>query len=304
MPNLETLDFLNANSVREFPLKEGVSRTSVSGLLVLPDNFLVDLLLSVSAGSDLRAYVSRLVNLPGLIQVEVSSMEDPVRLIGRFDISPISHVRYATYSLVAGPAFAGAGGKLVVDSLADLQQLAVGEHQFTPDGAELEMRTVLPLPERLNRLVFRNADGTEFSLTGQVVLQAGVNLRFRAVSSQSGGPVVAVLDAGEGLGLNSPCDDSRPCIKTINGIGPNLDGEFQLTASNCARLTTVTGTLPGLNLADTCCQPCMGCTEVDELTRRVMQLETDMLSLRDNYQQVELAARQVTALAGSDCLCT
>jgi hypothetical protein len=305
MPDLSTLDFLNANSQREFPLKEGVNRTSMDGLLVLPDDFLVDLLLSVSAGPDLRAYVSRIVNLPGTVQVEISAVSAtaPAPLIGRFLVQAATHVRYAAYPLVPGDGFAGAAGKLVVDSLAGLQQLAIGDHVFAPEATELEMRTVIPLPPQVNRLVFRNADGTEFSLTGNVVLQAGVNLRFRSVADASGRPS-AVLDAGEGLGLNSPCADDRPAIKTINGVGPDPDGKFWFTASNCAQLTPVSGLRPGLHLADTCCQPCLGCTEVGELTQRVMQLESDLVSLRDNYQQIDLAARQVTALAGSDCACT
>ena len=69
---MDNLDFLNLNTRRSYPIKEGVSRTSTDGVFVIPDEFMVDLMLCTSADVTTRFYVSEITNIPEQITIKVS----------------------------------------------------------------------------------------------------------------------------------------------------------------------------------------------------------------------------------------
>ncbi len=299
MAATENLDFLNANTLRNFPIREGYSRTDVSGALILPDDFLVDLVLSVSSDPALRVYISKVINMPDEIEIEVAAVSNSA-VIGVFSIAPPAHTRYATYILVPSSAYASASGKLVVAEVASMLQRPYGSFNFVAGTTEVESRTVVPGLATVSRFVFKNSDGTSFAVTGDVTIVAQTNTKFRQINSTT-----VAIDAGDGLGLNAPCADSRPCLKTINNVQPDVNGDFTLLTSDCARFSPITsGTLKGLNLSDSCCKPCLSCNEIGDLTQRLMQLESDLIALRGHYNSVALLTQQFSQLSSASCECT
>ena len=299
MPNVENLDFLNANTIRNFPIREGLSRTDTSGAFTIPDDFMVDLLLSVSSDPATRVYISRIVNIPDEIEIEFALYGSATQ-IGVVSLNPAGHSRYTTYYMAASSNYAAATGKLVVGEISTITTLPYGTFTFDQTATEVEARTVVPGLATVSRFVFRNADGTSFSVTGDVTIVAQTNTRFRLVDS-----VTVAVDAGEGLGLNAPCADDRPCLKTINNIPPDEAGNFTLTTSDCAKFTNLaSGTLKGLNLADSCCKPCLSCNEIGDLTQRLTQLESDLIALRTHYNNVSLLTQQFGQLSSASCECT
>ena len=299
MAQLENLDFLNANSLRNYPLKEGVSKLDSSGAFTIPDDFMVDLLTSVSASASVRVFVSKIVNLPGEIAVELS-IYGTSHIVGVFSIPTSTHKRYDTYYLVPSDYAVNATGKLVVADLTSMSSSAYGTFTFTSANTEVEARTVVPGLTTISRFVFKNADDTSFSVSGDVVIVAQTNTKFRQIDSRT-----VAIDAGDNLGLSAPCADSRPCLKTINSIAPDEDGNFSLTTSDCAKFTPlVNATLKGLNLSDTCCKPCLSCNEIGDLTERLMQLESDLLALRNHYNDLNIITQQFGTLSTSSCECS
>ena len=299
MPLFENLDFLNANTLRNFPLKEGVSKTDTSGFFVIPDDFLVDLILSISADPALRVSISRIVNMPDVIEVELVTFGSTT-VLGTFSISVPDHARYAEYYLTPSISATNATGKLVVGEVSSMLAMPYGTFNFSYSNTEFEARTIIPGLSTISRFVFKNADGTTFSLSGDVTLLAQTNTKFRMVNSST-----AAIDAGDNLGLNSICGDTRPCLKTINNVAPDVNGNFWLLTSNCAKFTSLsTGTLNGLNLDDTCCKPCLSCNEIGDLTERLMQLESDLLALRNYYNQISLVTQQFGNLSTASCECS
>lgn len=299
MPNVENLDFLNANTIRNFPIREGLSRTDTSGAFTIPDDFMVDLLLSVSSDPATRVYISRIVNMPDEIEIEFALYGSATQ-IGVVSLNPAGHSRYTTYYMAASSSYAAATGKLVVGEVSTITTLPYGTFTFDQAATEVEARTVVPGLATVSRFVFRNADGSSFSVTGDVTIVAQTNTKFRLIDS-----VTVAIDAGEGLGLNAPCADDRPCLKTINNIPPDEDGNFTLTTSDCARFTNLaSGTLKGLNLADSCCKPCLSCNEIGDLTQRLTQLESDLIALRTHYNNVSLLTQQFGQLSSASCECT
>lgn len=294
----ENLDFLNVNTLRNFPLKEGVSKQDSTGVFVIPDDFLVDLLVSASADPSLRVFVSKVINMPDVVEVELAEYGTSTKL-GSFTIPVATHTRYKTYTMTASSSYVNATGKLVVAELGSLAGSAYGTFTFAPATTEVEARTVVPGIATISRFVFKNADGTSFAVTGDVTIVAQTNTRFRQLSSTT-----VAIDAGDNLGLNSPCADTRPCIKTINSVAPDVHGNFTITTSDCAKLTELAaGTLKGLNLSDTCCKPCLSCNEIGDLTQRLMQLESDLLTLRNHYNDISLLTTQFANLTNASCEC-
>ena len=299
MPTIENLDFLNENTLRNFPIKEGVSCIDSSGALALPDNFMVDLVVSASSDPTLRVYVSQIVNMPGEIDIELAAYGTGAS-IGVFNIPTQAHVRYNTYYMTASSGYAAATGKLTIAEVSSMMALPSGVFTFDQDDTELEMRTIVPGLATISRFVFENADGTTISVTGDIIILAQTNTKFRRVNDTT-----VAIDAGDGLGLNAPCADDRPCLKTINSIAPDSAGNFSLTTSDCAKFSVLSsGTLKGLNLADTCCKPCLSCNEIGDLTQRLMQLESDLLTLRDHYGETSLLSQQFGQLSNASCECT
>jgi hypothetical protein len=299
MANVENLDFLNSNTLRNFPIREGLSRTDLTSAFTIPDDFMVDLLLSASSDVTLRAYVSRIVNMPDEIEIELSRYGTTSQ-IGVFSLAPQGHTRYATYYLAPSSTYSAATGKLVIGEVSSITSLPYGTFTFDQTATEVEARTIVPGLATVSRFVFKNADGTSFSVTGDVTIVAQTNTKFRQINSTT-----VAVDAGDGLGLNSECADDRPCLKTINNVVPDSNGNFTLTTSDCARFTALSsGTLKGLNLADSCCKPCLSCNEIGDLTQRLMQLESDMISLRTYFNNVSALSNQFGQLTTASCECT
>ena len=95
MPSVDNLDFLNSNSLRNYPLKEGVTRISTDSVMVIPNDFLVDFQLAASYDPSKRFYLSRLTSFDDLITVEVS--EQGGTLVGTFSIDTANHWQYRNH---------------------------------------------------------------------------------------------------------------------------------------------------------------------------------------------------------------
>ena len=298
MALFENLDFLNANTLRNFPLKEGVDKTDTSGAFVIPDDFLVDLLMSVSSDPAVRLSVSKITNRPDEIEIELVTYGTSTP-VGVFSISVPDHVRYKTYYLVPSSSSVNATGKLVVAEVDSMLSKPYGTFTFASASSEVEARTIVPGLSTISRFVFKNADGTSFSVSGDVTIIAQTNTKFRSINSTT-----VAIDAGDNLGLNAPCADDRPSLKTINSIAPDSNGNFWITTSDCAKFTPLaTGLLKGLNLSDSCCKPCLSCNEIGDLTARLMQLESDLLTLRNHYNEISLLTAQFGNLSSASCEC-
>lgn len=295
MANAENLDFLNANSLRNFPIKEGLSKLSIDGVLTLPDDFIVDLVLAASSDVTARFYISKVSNLPNVVVVELSSIAGTTSLVcGTFTIETSTHTLNKTYYLLPSDNYPASNGKLTVASVATIGGLPLGVFSFEAATTELESRVIIPSLNNITKFTFSNADGSTFSVTGDITIVAGINVSFRGSGS------TIYVDAGEGLGLNLALNDPRVNIKTINGVPPDDEGNFVIETSNCAQLQEITN---GLLLNDTCCKPCLSCDEIGDLTGRLMQLETDMLNLRDHYQRISTLSSQLTISSNSSCAC-
>lgn len=293
MAFVENLDFLNSNSVRSFPIKEGLSCTSTDGF-VIPTDFMVDMTVSASSDVSVGFYVSRLYNYPDVVIIELTDTSDVV--LGTFTVLSGAFSQYKLYTLAPSTDYTGANGKLTAGSLSSLQALPSGIYVFDRTATELESRCVVPSRTAINRLVFTDEKSNSLSFTGSVNILARNNLRFRKNGS------TIILDAGDGLGLNKDCGATLAPITTINNVGPDANGNFSLLGLDCAQFSSVSDP-PGLSLDDSCCKPCMGCEEIGQLTERAMQVEADLLKLRDYFTNLQQLITQFQQTTNYTCEC-
>lgn len=275
MAFIDNLDFLNANALRNYPIKESLARISTNGAFTIPNDFIVDLQLAATYDPTRKFYISKISNFEDTITVEVADTTSVI--VGAFTIDTTTFVRYKDYILVATDLYIGATGVLVIGSLDGIQGEPSGNYFFNLANTEFETRAIIPALKGINRLIFSNANGKSFGATGDVEIIARTNLRFSSPSSN-----VIVIDAGENLGLSTDCSSVLPCIKTVNGISPDGAGNFTLDFTACASLTPIPANT-GLVLQDICCKPCTGCNDIEELTNRLTSAESNVLALREYY---------------------
>ena len=268
---LDTVEFLNENANRAFPFKSTGSRTSTNGLLTLPNDFIVDMLCAVDSNITNTYYISAVVSSSAAVSV---TLNNTTGIVGTFQVSTLADENQVVF-LVASSGYVGANGKIVIGSTTTLLSLAQGEFAFTSEATELESRCFVPMATGVARITMQDSDGNSTSYTGTVIIKTGFNLRYEQIDGQT-----VTLHAGEGLGLNTTCTTIQP-ILTINGISPDVDGNFNFDTAGCATLTGITN---GLLLTNDCTKPCIGCTEIAELLNRVMSVENNLLNLRNTYQ--------------------
>lgn len=297
MPSIDSLDFLNTNALRNYPIKEGVSKVSDDEAFIIPNDFIVDLQVAVSYDPAKRYYISRIVNFDDSITVEIS--DETSTLVGTFTVISANHWQYKEYIMTPSSYFAGANGAMCVTSLTGILNQPSGVYTFTLATTELEARASVPALKGINRLIFNNSTGESYSMTGDIIIEARQNLRFK-VDPDIDNKII--IDAGNGLGLNTMCSDALSCIKTINGIPPDAEGNFTLDFSDCATLTPIpAGT--GLLLEDICCKPCVGCNDIETLTSRLMTTETGLLQLRAYYDDLLKLLNDFKTTSGFTCAC-
>lgn len=281
MPSVDNLDFLNTNALRNYPIKEGNSRVNADGTFTIPNDFIVDMQLAVSYDPSKRFYISRLTNFDDTITIEIT--DQSAIFVGSFNIVVANHWQYKDYYFTASQSYEGATGILTITSLKSILNTPSGVYDFTLTTAEIEPRAIVPSQRAINRMVFSNSNNTSFYLTGDVSIVARTNLRFKIDPTNSSR---VIIDAGDGLGLDTICSNTTNCIKTINGIPPDESSNFTLDFSDCATLTPIPANT-GLLLEDICCKPCVGCNDIEELTNRLMNTETGLVTLRQFYSNLD-----------------
>jgi hypothetical protein len=295
MPWVDSLDWTSLNALRRYPLREGSSALSVDESFDIPDTFIVDFTLCASSDVSRRFYISKIFNKITSVSVEVS--DDLGNIAGTFEISNTAQNgdMDVDYYMDATDLYVGANGKITVGTLADLAYRPSGIFKFNLASTEFEPRTVVPGLRGVDRIVFIDATGGQYSLTGDVTLTSRRNMRFSYDAAR------VFLDAGEDLGLNKQCTIS-PCVKSINGVTPDpASGNISLLGISCLSISSpATYTL---NLEDTCCTPCSGCNDLEELTTRLTSLENKFLDLRSGYNNVNNQLTTYLSTINSNCEC-
>jgi hypothetical protein len=294
MPWVDSLDWTSLNALRRYPIREGLSATSNDGYFTIPDNLIVDFTLSATSNVARRFFISKIFNRLNELTVEIS--DDLDRIVGTFEIDGNSHITDKSYYMNVTNNYVGSNGKIEIGSLEGLLGQPAGSFSFLLGATELEPRTIIPGISGVDRIKFIDTLEGEYSMSGDVVLATRRNNKFSYEISTN----TVIFDAGDDLGLNKACAEAN-CIKTVNGVAPNNNGNINLLGTDCLKISSPMQYT--LEMEDTCCTPCSGCSDLEELTTRLASLENKFLDLKSNYANINSQLNTYLATVNSNCAC-
>jgi len=289
---MANLDYLNLNSVRNYPIKDGLGRVSDDGLFTIPNSLIVDLSLCATGNDSPDLYISRINCNSSSLLIEISA--NGIGVFGTFQTTlPLSDYN-TDLSMNSGVAFPTSTGMITIGSADDLADLPSGDFTFSINNTELLMKVYGPGNTGISWMSFSDAKGNNAVLSGYIQMQGNSNIQFR---NQSG---VIYMDAGENLGLNKNCGAIPQPVRFINGISPDSNGNFTLIPQSCVTIDTAQY---GLVISDSCGQPCLGCAAIDTLTTQVNGLESSILGIKNFTTTLQAAINQAAALLNYPCAC-
>jgi len=277
------IEWLNQNAQRNYPFSEVATVKDVTGSVRLPDDFIVDLLWPVHAG---------IVSDPGLIyigSVDIFSSGATIglyyndELIGTAALDASSFTENSSYSIFGAGNFEDSIGKITIGNLESAQRFA-GSYIFDLNGGRLEETVVRPDLRGVTALYAVSGNATSQALYGDINLVSGANIRLVPdIETNS-----IIVNAIEGEGLSEPCDclgdtEDLPCITTINGQGPNENGDFTISGDDCLTPSSVAN---GIAISDDCSKPCCGCEELKVLVDTLKNINREIMSVREFAAQL------------------
>lgn len=278
MTNPRHQEWLNLNSVRNYPIKEGLSRKDSTDTFEFPNGLILDAVFSVPDVNTMF-YVKDLMLYESNIIFNIYDTGDV--FVGAVNINTATHKQYDRYIVAGHGDYKNVQGKVVIGDIDLLNATGLGKFTFAKETTTFEDTVLVPLLRGVSSISILN---NETLLIGDVKLTAGFNCRLRINNQEN----AIYIDAIEGHGLGEVCqceeEEDRTCVEMFNGIRPNVDGNFDFRGIDCIAVEAGSNSLKILN---TCQDVCCDCDDVnallaslsgkqdqlDDLTQRVLVLE-------------------------------
>jgi len=284
------VDWLSANSQRRYPFHDEASLRDASDSVTLPNDFVVDLVWPVHYDVGLDPTLFHLLSISVFGTGVTVTLGYDGAAVGSVTIDFATFVRFGTY-VVAGTGICfDTVGKITIGSI-DNARLLAGTYSFSVANGRLVPAAVRPDIRGVSSIVLQNGEDLSDPLQGNVILRAGRNIELNMVPGAGPfDPSIIYISAISGAGLNVGCDCGEaadlPCIKTINGEGPDEYGNFDLLESECLKLTAIAN---GLQLTDDCSHPCCGCDELNVVLQAAETMKAQINSLEQLANRIEIA---------------
>lgn len=296
---LWNIDWLNANSQRNFPLSDVATRKDASGDFTLPNDFLVDLVWPVQADVTIDPSLFHVAAV-GIFGGGVTlALGYNGTVIGNVSIPSAGFAPFNSYYIAGTGNFFDSVGKVVIGSLTAIMQNS-GAYTFTLSGGRLEPSVIRPDLRGVSALYVKNIDEVSDAIQGDIILEAGTNFKVEMMPAEPGEPARIRLSAINGEGLDQACSCNEntdlPAIKSINGVFPDLRGRVNLLGDDCIK---VTGAANSVKLEDDCSKPCCGCEELNVVTAALANVLSQVVSLENLAYRLEtnLNALQTNLIA-------
>jgi hypothetical protein len=273
-------DWLNNNRNRRFPFMDDVSLKDDSDSLEIPRELIVDLIFPVPAQTyDVsKFYLKQLTVFAGGVIISIGYDGEAAAIATRA-ITEAGHTENAAYYIEGTGDFADSVGRIAIGRFDEIKKYG-GSYSFSVGNARLLPTVFRPSLQGVSALRIVNADNEESDLIqGDVEILAGDNIGLTLITPPSGAKqlrISAVPSTDYEAECECPDAPGGRCIETINGIGPDPNtGDFLVRTANCINWA---GISHGIELEDTCADPCCGCNELqvlrDELARLASQIAT------------------------------
>ena len=297
------LEFLNHNAQRSYPLTDESTKTDTTNSFTIPDDFIVAFGLPVSTAMDMesgRFFIRQLGAFASGYQLTIAyDTGTEINDVGTALIPSTGVSRNTAFAVGGIEPFDDIVGKVVIGRLDTISEQPTGLYTFDLGDSRLEPSVIHPMIRSITGLRISNASGsTSEVFYGDIELVAGSNMQISTISTTTETQIVFSAIDGEGTIEACVCEGDAaetPCIKTINGIQPTNDGNFNFIGDDCL---TFTGTSSGIKVTDSCCAPCCGCEELEAITRdlELFNIQRSELTLFVNTLAAEATAFGTTVL--------
>jgi hypothetical protein len=295
--NIVFPEWLNSNSVRNYPVAENCSRQNNTESFTIPNSFFVAAQINHSRQYLTGFfYISRLIVSVPFIKVFIGYKEgnlDPVE-IGSFEIDNNNFSKFSYYSFVGVNEHSSIVGSFAMGDIQELIHEGLGEFQFEPSSTKLEVNCRFISVPSMQAIEIYNSDDTLIhKATDTLKIRAGENIRITYIPTENQGTEIpdlygcikidAVLDENiisEPDACESVKSFFQPCIKYINGVPPDSDGKFWMEESECIGIDEYPGN-NSIRITDLCSESCCGCVDLSFLTEGLEQLKQQEERLRE-----------------------
>jgi hypothetical protein len=289
VPTITNPNWYDLNADRAYPFLDTASRQATGSGFIIPDDLIVDLKLSAPTSLDpTRFFVSQLQAFGTglLIYIAVDGVGD----VALAAIPLLAGPEYQAFRVAPLPGQA-VSGTIVIGGAGAVVGAGLTTEAFAFAATPLIPTIVLPSQGGVTSLTLRDSAGVEVRLTGDVVLTEGDN----ATITITGQTVEVGMASGvviDPCGCPDPAGTGRPVIRTINGVGPDGNGDITIDVDGCPELTPATN---GLRLIDRCAQPCCGDAEIAALVNSIQDIDRFLADLAGRASRLENGVRNVEA---------
>lgn len=284
MARISNQEWLNSNSNRVYPFREGASLSN--GTDSIPKDFILDMILS-GTNEQLIYRINYIEILSGAIQIGLSDSSGS--FLGFVNIVTPVTSKYLVqfFQPIAGVSVRG---KVTFGpGISEVSSWSEGRHLFGFSSSTLEDSILVPTPALPNVVTSLAKFGdTERLFTGDVKLIEGSGISIQPVAPMNGfifsAAKVFKADCPEDLAKLDRC---QRCIKTINGILPREDGNIDIVGTEHISVTNDSANhqiFISFNGDVNCC--CIACDELDTLQQQVTQLQNGVNTMSAIVNQI------------------
>jgi hypothetical protein len=209
--------------------------------------------------------------------------------IGSVSIPATGFTRNSVHRIACTGDFFDSVGVITIGDLDDTLKFS-GSFTFNVNGGRLEATVLRPEVRGVSSLYVQNGTDISGPFQNDIILQAGRNFLINVIAGIGAEPDRIVFNAIDGTSLDQGCEcsegDDRPCVKTINGIPPDNDGNFQLDGDDCIQLDAISN---GLKIVESCATPCCGCDELNIVKTTLESIVQQITSLESLASRIDSA---------------
>ena len=178
----------------------------------------------------------------------------------------------------------GLSGHVTVGSFEQIK-CALGDYAFDVEGARLDADVVQYSTAAVTSITVIS-DGIEYApIRGDIKIVAGQNI---SIQEEHHGDGHTILHIHRRI---NPDLDTPQCIKTINAVRPDTDGNIALVSrSECLEVTEENAQIV---ISETCCDPCCGCEELSSIEQSIQNIIQANTEIRLNQQKLEEQLRHL-----------
>lgn len=252
-------DWLNENSNRRFPLVD----TATAGV---SDGLLVDLAIPAPLSIDpSKVYVK---GVHGYVDIVVIFFGNAVTTdtVGACTIFLKDHELNKSYPVVGQGELEGSIGRVNIGTRDALNDAASRVAEFTPAEAMLVPSVVRPSLRGITGVGVSGAT----ALSGNVTLVPGAGVELVideetntiTINSTCVAPAPFNDDCGCGTGSGAGEEETRPAIRSLNGVSADSEGIFNIVGLGGV---SVSSSGNAIIIEDTTTLPCCGPDQLDQL---------------------------------------